>query len=122
MKPPRQILKAYRHHKYNAKPTTIDGIKFQSTEEGLRYKHLKLMEKTGHISDLELQPLFRLQDGFTYEGERIRPINYKADFRYKNRDGQTVVEDVKGFLTPEYRLKKKLFLKKYGSQLIFREV
>ena len=33
---------------------------------------------------------------------------YKADFRYKNKQGETVVEDTKGIETPMFRLKKKL--------------
>jgi len=41
-------------------------------------------------------------------GKKIRPITYIADFVYIEND-QTVVEDCKGVLTTEYKLKKKLF-------------
>lgn len=122
MRAPKEIAEAYKKHKYKAKSATIDGIRFQSTKEGARYQDLKLMEKAGHITNLELQPKFRLQDGFSYMGTRIRPIVYIADFRYKNSDGMMVVEDVKGFKTPEYKIKRKLFLKKFGDQFLFREI
>ena len=34
---------------------------------------------------------------------------------------ETVVEDVKGYKTDVYRIKKKLFLKKYGDKYKFLE-
>jgi hypothetical protein len=33
---------------------------------------------------------------------------YKADFRYKNAQGEEVVEDTKGIQTDVFKLKKKL--------------
>ncbi len=98
--------------KYNSKSVEIDGIKFASKMEGKRYSKLKEMERENIISDLELQPSFLLQDGFTRDKKKYRPIVYVADFRYKIGD-KVIVEDVKGFKTPEYKLKKKLLLYKY---------
>lgn len=47
-----------------------------------------------------------------------RRCEYVADFVYgKTADGKTVVEDVKGFPTPEYRIKKKLMLWVYGIEI-----
>ena len=37
--------------KYGNKKITIDNINFDSTGEGLGYKELKLLEKTGWISE-----------------------------------------------------------------------
>ena len=34
------------------KKITIDNITFDSTGEGLRYKELKFLEKTGRITDI----------------------------------------------------------------------
>lgn len=87
--------------KYKAVKVEIDGIKFDSKKEGRRYRQLKLLEKAGEISNLSLQPRFDLivngaKCGF-----------YKADFKY-TENGKEVIEDVKGMLTPVYRLKKKL--------------
>ena len=33
---------------------------------------------------------------------------YKADFKYKNINGNEIIEDTKGMQTPMFRLKKKL--------------
>jgi len=43
---------------------------------------------------------------------------YVADFRYKNKEGKEVVEDVKGFKTAIYRLKKKLVKAYYGISIL----
>ena len=85
--------------KYKSKPTEIDGIKFASKMEANRYVKLKELQRENIISNLELQPSFLLQDGFTRDGKKYRPIVYVADFRYKTGD-KVVVEDVKGFKTP----------------------
>tara|TARA_Y100001951_G_C11078127_1_gene149821 strand:+ start:91 stop:483 length:393 start_codon:yes stop_codon:yes gene_type:complete len=112
-------------HKYRAIKTTVDGKTFDSKKEAKRYTELKLLEKTGMITHLELQPTYQI----TVNGVDI--CKYKADFRYftvraenreqysnskgewvvptktGDREGQ-IIEDVKGFKTPIYRLKKKL--------------
>ena len=113
-------IKYPKKHKYNAKLVKINGFKFDSKKEANRYLELKFLEKAGKIKDLKLQPCFLLQEGFYYQGRAIRQITYKADFEYV-QDGKRVVEDVKGFKTDVYKLKKKLFLKKYPD-VIFKEV
>lgn len=40
-------------HKYHAKPTTVDGIRFASKAEARRYSELRLLEKAGEIKNLE---------------------------------------------------------------------
>ena len=114
-------VKYPKKHKYNAKKIVIDGIEFDSKKEGKRYQELKMLEKAGKIKDLKLQPVFLLQEGFYYQGKAIRQITYRADFEYVDEKGNRVVEDVKGFKTDVYKLKKKLFLKKYPD-VIFKEV
>lgn len=102
-----------RKHKYGAKPTEVDGIRFASQKEARRYQELKLLERAREITHLVLQPRFDLW--------AARPIDrgfrdaacvgaYIADFQYRDQraGGCTVVEDVKGIKTPLYRLKKKL--------------
>ena len=110
-------------HKYNAKKTVIDGIKFDSKKEAARYEVLKGLELVGKIDRLELQPRFVLMDGFRYEGKAIRKIEYVADFLYRDLSTcELIVEDVKGVKTDVYKLKKKLFLKHYGNEYKFKEV
>lgn len=121
--------------KYKAVKTTIDGVTFDSKKEAKRYTELRLLEKAGHITHLELQPEYQI----TINGAKI--CKYKADFRYftvrqenneqyynskgewqtptmtGDKEGQ-IVEDVKGFKTPIYRLKKKLVEACYpGTQI-----
>lgn len=104
-------------NKYRNQKVTIDGITFDSLKEGGRYRVLKLLAKAKEIKDLELQKKFELQPAYTNaNGKRIRAINYLADFYYyDNKLGCYVVEDVKGFRTKEYLLKKKMFEYKYNA-------
>ena len=99
-------------NKYYNKKVIIDGIRFDSQKEGNRYKELKLLERAGEISNLELQPKFVLQEGFKKNGKTYRKIEYIADFMYEEK-GQVVVEDSKGIETDVFKLKHKLFEYKY---------
>lgn len=87
--------------KYGNRRTVVDGITFDSAKEARRWGELQLMLRAGYISDLERQVRFRLD----VNGKPV--CAYIADFRYQ-RAGKPVVEDAKGFATPEYKLKKKL--------------
>ena len=97
-----------RRNKYGNRKAHIDGITFDSQKEGKRYIELKTLERSSVIQDLELQPEYPLEgrDGpiLTPTGRKAK---YKADFRYFDVHKQKwVIEDVKGFRTPEYQLKK----------------
>ena len=48
----------WSNNKYKAVKTTIDGITFDSKREAKRYTELKLLEKSGMITHLELQPKY----------------------------------------------------------------
>jgi len=105
--------------KYGNKKVIIDRIKFDSQKEGNRYIELKQKERLGLISDLRLQVKYELQPKFKINGKTIRAINYVADFVYKE-NGNEVIEDVKAsesFQTDIYKLKKKLFMHKYGIEI-----
>lgn len=98
--------------KYNNKKTQIDMYVFDSTKEAKRYKELKLLERAGEINNLELQPHFLLQESFRKNDKTYRKIEYVADFKY-TENGKTIVEDVKGLQTEVFKIKHKLFEKKY---------
>ena len=117
----RRSLVPAKPSKYRAKPTVVDGIRFDSKRESERYVELKLMQKAGEIQDLRLQPRFQLLIK-TLDGPVVCVGTYVADFAYEKLTGafRTVVEDVKGVLTPVYRLKKKLVQALYGIEI--REV
>jgi hypothetical protein len=112
---------AYR--KYGNRKTVVDGIKFDSRAEAGRYKELRLMEKAGVIRDLVLQPEFLLQDKFKHKGKTERAVKYTADFKYFDiLRGVYIVEDVKGVETEAFKIKRKLFLKRYGGAYDFEIV
>lgn len=97
--------------KYRAQPVVIDGLRFASKKEGARYVELKLLEKAGHIKNLELQPRYDMI---------VNGVNcgyYKADFRYF-QGGKRIVEDVKGVRTPVYALKCKLVKALYNVEIL----
>lgn len=89
---------------------------YDSKKEYYRAQQLKLWLKAGVISELREQVVFLLIPSQTNsEGIVEKPVKYKADFVYvDNATGQTVVEDTKGFRTPEYIIKRKLMLQVHG--------
>lgn len=97
-------------HKYRAKAVVVDGCRFASQAEAAEYSRLLVCWSRGIISDLELQPVFELH---APNGERIG--RYVADFRFKTREGDVVVVDVKGMKTlPLARWKQRHLMAEYG--------
>lgn len=100
-----------KRNKYGATKTTIDGVTFASKKEANRYCELRLLQRAGEISNLELQPAFKL----AIDGRPVlirsrgypngRQAKYVADFAYWDGE-KRVVEDAKGFRTDAYKLKK----------------
>lgn len=113
-----------RPHKYRAKATVVDGIRFHSKREAARYQELRLLEKAGEIWDLELQPTFPLCAPSTTGtiGGAVKALagtfdgrigEYRADFAYHDRSGR-IVEDTKGYDTPLSKWKRKHVKAQYG--------
>lgn len=98
--------------KYHAIKTEVDGIVFASRAEARRYQELSFAEKAGAIQTLGVQPRFKC----VVNGELI--CTYVGDFDYWE-NGAYIVEDVKGMLTPVYKLKRKLMKALHG--IIIRE-
>ena len=71
---------------------------------------LKHLESVGLIFDLELQPPFK----YMSDNGKKKLFTYKADFKYTDEFNQIVIEDVKGYRTEVYKLKKKLIEDRYG--------
>ena len=109
-----------RYSKYNAKKVEIDGIKFDSKAEGEYYLHLKQQVTERQILGFERQKRMLLQEGFIVEGVKgkIRPIFYVVDFIVTENDGTLTYVDVKGMETDVFKLKKKLFMKRYNTALL----
>lgn len=102
-----------KYNKYKNIKTLYNGIKFDSKKEASRYAELLLLAKSGLISDLVLQPSFLLCDTIRWNGKTLRKMVYKADFKYTDNLANIIVEDVKGFLTDVYKIKRQLFLSLY---------
>lgn len=107
--------------KYRARKVKEDGITFDSRAEHARYLELRLLERSGHIQGLQVHPRFILQEKFTApDGEKVRAITHAPDFQY-DEEGVTVVEDVKGVVTADFRLRYRLFRARY-PQISYRVV
>lgn len=103
--------------KYHSRKVVFDGITFDSKKEATRYRELRLLEMAGKITALQRQVKFELIPSQRIDGKVVeRPCSYIADFAYC-KDGEYIVEDTKGFRTPEYVIKRKMMLHKYGIQI-----
>lgn len=110
-----------RGSKYGNKKVEVDGIQFDSKKEARRYLELKAMEAAGEIKNLRRQFKFLLIPSQRIDGKVVeREVSYVADFTYYDKDGSFIVEDTKGFRTPDYILKRKMMLFFLGIRI--REV
>ena len=115
---PAEYKKLSKPSKYHSSKTYVDGIKFDSKREAERYGELKLLEKSGAITDLQLQVRFELYPKHVCTGSTVPASYYKADFVYTDaQTGKRVVEDAKGFKTAEYKRKKKQMRQRYGIEI-----
>ena len=103
--------------KYKSKKVEIDGHVFDSKIEARYYEQLKWLQENNQILFFRLQPRYLLQEAFTKDGKTYRKIEYIADFGVHHLDGSIEVVDVKGYETEAFRLKRKLFEKKYPHKL-----
>lgn len=79
-----------------------DGRSFQSGLERDLYMHLLWLQEQGEISDIKCQVQVSLSDA---------KIIYKPDFSYTNsQTKQTEYAEAKGFETPEWRIKRRLWM------------
>jgi len=111
-----------RQPKFRNKAFWADGIYWHSKRERHRWLELKLLEKSGEISELRRQVAFPLHAG----GVRIG--TYRADHVYRTKSGQLIVEDVKAAkragqkmsatATPAYRRSKRHLKAEYGIDIM----
>lgn len=106
-----------KRSKYGNRKVELDGHVFDSRAEARYYQQLKLLEKAGEVLFFRLQPRYLLQDSFKKDGKTHRRIDYIADFEVHHKDGSIEVVDVKGALTDVFRIKEKMFNKKYPHKL-----
>ncbi|MGF7535657.1 DUF1064 domain-containing protein [Bacillus mexicanus] len=95
--------------KYNAKKIEINDIKFDSMLESDYYLHLLDEKKKGNILDFEIKPSFILQPSFKKNNKTFTQIKYIADFKVISLSGEEIIVDTKGVITPDFKIKLKLF-------------
>jgi hypothetical protein len=102
-----------RRRKYNNVPTEAEGITFDSKREAMAYLALRLMERSGKISNIRTQVPYRLK----VNGALV--CTYVADFVYWDKVSEVeVVADAKGYRTDVYKLKKKLMAALLGINVV----
>lgn len=84
-------------HKFHAKPTELDGIKFASKLEARRYGELMVLKAAAEVLFFLRQVPFHLPGATTY----------RLDFMIFWADGRVTLEDCKGVETEVYKLKKR---------------
>ena len=106
-------MEGTKRHKFGVSPKeerTSNGIVFDSKRERHRYDELCMLVRSGDIEQLELQPRYDWKTFCEANNRSVERKNfYKADFRYiDTATGATVIEDVKGHRTAEYKRKKRI--------------
>ena len=92
-------------HKYRAKPTTVDGVKFPSKKESVRWQQLQLLEKAGEIRNLKRQVAIPLiGQTAPLKTATGRAMRLTVDFSYEDKrlGWATVLEEAKGMRTRDY--------------------
>ena len=109
------------YSKFHNKKITTDEGTFDSKYEYEEWCRLKLLERAGEIFELQRQVPFDLIPTIKTTAGTLREITYVADFVYLEKNVWKVV-DTKGFETPEYKIKKRLFILQYVNQnMVFIE-
>jgi hypothetical protein len=105
-------LETVRRSKYRAIPTVIDGARFDSRLEARYYATLQLEQRAGFVREFRRQPNYLLEVNGVWVGR------YVADYEVVRADGEIQVVDCKGFKTPVYRLKRRLFEALYPFRIL----
>ena len=85
-------------HKYGARRTEVDGIRFDSRKEARYFRQLRMRQGTGEILFFLRQVPFHLPGG----------VRYVVDFAEFHADGTVHFVDVKGMETAQFKSKKKM--------------
>jgi len=90
--------------KYFARLQKIDGFTFDSQMEAARYEYWRLYLKAGEILHLDVHPVVTLPGAIRWT------LDFCVWVRLENGRGlHCIYEDVKGFATPDFKMKRRLF-------------
>lgn len=113
-------------NKYGNKKISHAGYSFASKGEADLFDYLKLLEHQKELKDIQVQATVHLTEGRSQ-------IRYIADFKvFSIKDNRDEWYEFKGFETPEWRLKRRLWMdfgpgplkiyKKSGRIFLFDEI
>ena len=108
-------------NKYHNVRVVNNGHVFDSKTESSFYNYLLFLQKAGEVKRIRLQVPYILQRAFVRGGKKYAAIKYVADFVVTYGDGHIEVIDVKGskaMITQVFKLKRKMFLKKYPNKTL----
>ena len=101
------FIKKPLRHKFNAKPTHLNGIRFASKREARLYAELVLEKEAGGVLFFLRQVPLHLPGG----------VKYVVDFVVFYTDGRVRFLDAKGMETPEFKTKKKIVEATYPIEI-----
>lgn len=108
---------AARRSKFGSKKYETMGITFDSVGEGHHYERLVLLQRAGDILTIKRQVEYDLiiKD---LDGKDFVLESYRADFVVEFANGDTEIQDYKGFRTKEYIRKKKWMKRVLGLDIV----
>lgn len=104
------FAKSKKRNKYGAIRTEVDGITFASRREAKHYQELKLRLKAGEITNLVLQPTYKIE----INGQHICKV--VLDFYYQEGGHEHTI-DVKGRDNRVSKIKRKMVEALYGIEV-----
>jgi hypothetical protein len=96
--------------KYRNQKVELDGIKFDSIAEAARWIQLKDRERKKEIFGLYVKPVYKFKTGVKYIPDFLY---FEKSERARTGFAKKIIEDVKGFSTEAFKIKKKLMLSEY---------
>lgn len=102
------MRKFAKYSKYKNRKTVYNGVEYDSKLEARIAQELDFIKAAGEIVQIRRQVVIKL---YGQGGTEI--CRHKADFVVLTATGQWVVHEAKGAITPEWRLKLKLFIDNY---------
>lgn len=100
--------KEKKKHKYGAKKIEHGGYSFGSKLEAAVFNILHLQKLAGEIETIQVQDSIKLT---------LADIEYRPDFKVTRPNGEVYWIEAKGFVTPVWAIKKRLW-KHYGPGLL----
>ena len=110
--------------KYRNEKCEEEGIKFDSRHERDVYLELKMQMRAQDPADrvvsIKLQPKYKIHPAYRIGKKSVRAIYYIGDFEVKYDDGRVDTIDAKGVETDVFRIKRKMFEKKFNKEIILK--